>query len=139
MAALNQKLEALTNMLEATKRLKLTGTGSSDELEKEAEQFASLYEQRAEVVANIQQLDVRLGQYAVNGLGKSPAQQAAEKKIRETAKAMVELDRQHLAASEKLKGFLKGNLKRIRDGRGISNAYTDILSAQTGYHFDRAK
>ena len=131
---LKQKLDALTKILEATRLMELTeGEVSEDDLEREVELFASLYEQRAEVIAKIQKMDEALARYK----GESPASEKITGKIRDTAKAIFELDKKHIAASERLKASLSGNLKKIRDGRDVSNAYYDDGISTSGHYFDR--
>lgn len=147
LAILNQKLDALTKMLEATKRLNLTGEGDEENLEREAELFTSLYEQRADVITKIQKMDEALerSEYVVVGLLEdldkdknfAKARQTIIDRLKETAKAMVDLDKQHLTMSENLMSFVRGNLKKIRDGRDASTAYTDTQGSTSGYHFDK--
>ena len=133
---LQEKLDTMTRILEATKLLELTGKGDEENLEREAELFSSLYEQRADVIINIQQMDEALGKYKADGTSDAKAKKITDK-IKETAKAIVELDKKHIAASEKLTVFLRGNLKQIRDGRDVSGAYSDDAASTSGYYFDR--
>ena len=130
---LTQKLDALNTILAATKRLKITGEGDDEQLEREAELFSSLYEQRAEVIEQIQKLDKEIEE---TSKGQEPDRKLLDK-IRDTAKAIAELDRQHIAASEKLTVFLRGGLKQIRDGRDVSNAYGEDIGNTSGHYFDR--
>ena len=128
---LKQKLEALVNILEATKLLEITGEGDEEQLEREAQLYSSLYEQRANVITKIQNMDEELAKFE-----NVVPDKKISAKIAETAKAIVELDRKHLVDSEKLTAFLRGNIKKIRDGRDVSNAYGDHHTT-SGYHFDK--
>lgn len=130
---LKQKLEAMNMILKATKRLTFTGEGNEEQLEKEAELFSSLYEQRADVITKIQKMDEILTKYNTE----TPETIKITEKIKETAKAIVELDKKHVEISKKHMLFLRGNIKKIRDGRDINNAYVDDTVASSGYYFDR--
>jgi hypothetical protein len=139
---LNEKLDALLQMLEATKRFKITGEGEEEVLEQEAERFASLYEQRAVIFTRIEKMDEELAQLKAEGLGLPDKKfdkscKDIEDKTREAAKALAELDKKNIEASEKLTAFLRGNLKKIRDGRDMSHAYVDTHHTTSGYYFDR--
>ena len=138
---LNQKLDALTKVLNSTKRLKLTGEGESEQLEQEAEAFSSLYEQRANVITKIEKMDESLAQFKdlENDKQFAKVRQPVVDKIKKTAKAIAELDKKNIEISNKLMEFLKGNLKKIRDGRDINNAYTEDHVSTSGYHFDSTK
>lgn len=129
---LKQKLDALIMILEATERLKLTGEGDDDKILQEAELFSSLYEQRAEVITKIQKLDEELSRHE-----EVKADKKLLTKIKNTAEKIAELDKKNLEVSEKFKVFLQGNLKKIRDGRDVSNAYVDENLSTSGYYFDR--
>jgi len=127
---LKQKLNALVKIREATQRLEITGEGDEEQLEREANLYSSLYEQRADVILRIQKMDEELARFK----NVKPDKDILSK-IAENAKAIVELDRKHLAASEKLMAFMKGSIKKIRDGRDVTNAY-GAHQATSGYHFD---
>ncbi|MCL1988079.1 MAG: hypothetical protein FWG64_08950 [Firmicutes bacterium] len=132
---LTQKLQALTTIFDATKRIKFESTGSSEHMLQEIERFASLYEQRAEIIEKIKLLDEKLAKYK-----ETPADSKLIAKIKETAKAIADLDKVNIKVSEEYKVFLKGGLKKVRDGRDISIAYSDGDSwANTaGHFFDKA-
>jgi len=142
---INQKLDALHKMLEATKRLEISGEGEEDVLELEAERFSSLYEQRAEIFKRIEKMDEELAE--LKDLESPETDEADEfvrtrklivDKIREMAKELAALDKEHIEASKKITAYLRTNLKQIRDGRDVSNAYTtDTHESSSGYYFDR--
>ena len=133
---LSQKQHELAKILNATKQLKLTGEGDDENMEREAELFTSLYEERADVIAKIQKMDEDLAQFEDNWADDIAAQEIIAK-IKETAKGIADLDKEHLVVSDKLMEFLKKNIKKIRNGRGVSSAYTDPESS-SGYYFDSA-
>ena len=139
--ALSQKHNELLKMLELTKLAKFTAEGDEDQMANEAENFATLYERRAKSIENIQKLDKTLAKYKDLEDNKevAAASKALIDKIKETARAITELDKKNTEISKKLMDFLKGNIKTIRDGRGISNAYSDVQGSSTGYHFDSSK
>ena len=137
---LNKKLDALTKILEATGMPNFFGEGDEEYLQQEAERFTTLYENREEFIAQIQEIDKSLASFM--GAGEADDELAkigkpVVDKIMETAKAVVELDKKHIAASEKIAAFLKGNLKQIRDGRDVSSAYTDASASTSGNYFDK--
>jgi hypothetical protein len=135
---LDQKLEALTNMLEATQAENFTCAGDQEVLESEAERFTALYEQRDNIIGKIKVIDETI---AAGQLEADKALLQAGKptldKIKKTARNLVELDKKNLEASRKLTEFLKGHLKKIRDGHSISNIYVDPHESTSGYYFDR--
>lgn len=135
LSILRQKLDALTKMLEATKRLDITAEGDDDNMVREAELYASLYEQRADMIVQIQKMDEALSLYKDLEEKFAKASQPVLDKIKETARAMVELDKAHMEKSGKILQSLGLNLKKIRDGRDINNAYLD-MSNTSGYHLD---
>jgi hypothetical protein len=139
---LNQKLEALQKMLKATKSLNITGKGEDDDLVREAELFSSLYEQRNDIFTQIQKMDEALSQFKDIEEDKelAKARKPIVDNIKETAKELAELDKKHLETSKKLTLFLKGGLKKIRDGRDVNNAYNvDAYGASSGSYFDSTK
>ena len=139
-STLEEKLQALIIMLEATERVIITGEGDDEQLYKEAEFISSLYEQRADVVSRIKKMDETLAElkYLEKDKALVKAVKPIEEKIKETAKAIVELDKKNIESSEKLAVFLKGGLKKIRDGRDVSSAYNISTQAgSSGYLFDR--
>jgi seryl-tRNA synthetase len=128
-------------MLELTKLTKFTAEGDEEHLTKEAENFSTLYERREKIIEKIQALDKTLAKYKDLEDNKEAAEagKALADKIKDTAKAIVELDKKNAEISKKLMDFLKGNIKTIRDGRGISNAYSDLQGSSSGYRFDSSK
>jgi hypothetical protein len=138
---LTQKFEALMKMLGATRLLKITGEGEDDDLVHEAELYSSLYEQRADMIAKIKEMDETLAQFKDIEQDKEllKASEPILKSISEAAKEMAELDKKHLETSKKLSLFLRGGLKKIRDGRDVNNAYTLDAFGSTGYRFDSTK
>ena len=128
---LKEKADALTDILNATKNLKITGIGDDDHLALEAELFSSLYEQREDIIAEIKKMDEDMAQYS-----DLPEDKKTTGKIAKIAKEIASLDKKNMEAGEKLASFLKGNLKTIRDGRGISTAYEEHHGSTSGYHFD---
>lgn len=137
---LKEKSQALIIMLEATERVIITGNGDDEQLMQEAEFISSLYEQRADVITRIQKMDETLAQLKdlEKDMALSKLCKPVTDKIKETAKAIVELDKKNIMASEKLTTFLKGGLKKVRDGRDVSSAYNiSTPAASTGHYFDR--
>ena len=137
---LNQKLEHLLNMLKATETEKFTGEGSQEQLEEEADRFSDLYEHRANIITSIEKIDEALGLKQMDSESDkafSAARNEILEKIRETAKTLIELDKKNLEASKKITDFLKGNLKKMREGRGINTAYSDPSQSSSGNYFDQ--
>ena len=137
---LNQKLDSLLNMLKATQILQITGEGDDDNLVNEAELYSSLYEQRAEVIKKIEKMDEKLVQYddIKDNADLVKARSPIIDKIKAAAKEMAELDKKHLESSKKLTKFLRDELKKIRDGRDINNAYNfEAYEALSGSYFDK--
>ncbi|MCL1998059.1 MAG: hypothetical protein FWG65_04745 [Turicibacter sp.] len=134
---LTKKLEIMGKMLSATERLKLTAVGERENLEREAELFSSLYEQRADAIARIKRLDEEL---AALGEAAGEAELGLLQKISDVAERLIELDKLHAKKSEQLMAFLKGNLKTIRVGRGVADAYDAYGDGDgTGYYLDRKR
>jgi hypothetical protein len=136
---LTKKLDALLKIHKSTRSIVITGEGDDDVLEVEADEFATLYDNRAKLIAEIEIFDKDLLQYKdlEDDEGLKKKKTPLIEKIRETAKAIVELDKKNIAASTKLMAYLKGNIKQIRDGRDISSAYSDTSGSMSGYYFDR--
>jgi hypothetical protein len=138
---LNKKLSSLTKMLETTQRVTITGEGEHEDLEKDAEQFASLYERREVFINTLKQLDESLAQF--KEYEKDPdlikAATPILKCIGEKAKSIAELDKKNIAVSAKISAFFKGNLKKLRDSRDISNKYSYDIDGSAGHFFDSAK
>jgi len=137
---LEQKLDALTKMLEATKRLEINGEGDEDQIMQQVEFFSSLYEQRADIFSKIEKLDESLAQFEKfeENSEFNKLHETVLAKISDVAKAMVALDKEHIEMSKKLTAFLRGNLKKIRDGRDVNSAYSGGSENSTsGYYFNR--
>jgi endonuclease III len=134
---LNKKLESLTNMLKATELETFTGEGDEEQIEAEADRFSGLYEQRANMIKIIERTDKTMASIKIKNNDKAfiKARQEITDKIKETAKAMVELDKKNVEASIKLTDFLRGNVKKMREGRGVSEAYTEFGSS-SGHFYD---
>ena len=136
---LNTKLKIVTQIYAATKRLKITGEGSDEEIEREISLYSSLYEQRADLIKRIQKIDEEIAVLKNNGLADSKEAADIISKIKKAAKGTVDLDKQYMEISAKFSAFVKSNLKKIRDGRDMSNAYTDPdMYSQSGNYFDKA-
>jgi vacuolar-type H+-ATPase subunit I/STV1 len=134
---LNKKLESLTNMLKATEQEIFTGgDGDEEQINDEADRFAALYEHRANIIASIEKIDEALAAKQLDKNDKAFAKSHNEiaEKITNVAKALVELDKKNVKASKRLTDFLRGNVKKIRDGRGISVAYSDFGSSSGNYY-----
>jgi hypothetical protein len=136
---LNQKCAAVSQILTLTQQEQFTG--EEENFEDESERFADLYEKREAIISRIRAIDDALSAKAYNGLAEDgeigPAHRQAMEKLTSMATAIVALDKKNVAASEKLTGFLKGNLKQIREGRGTSNKYTEVYEESTsGFLFD---
>jgi len=137
---LNQKLKALLTILKLTEQTKVTGEGDEDQLYQEAENYATLYERRANIITKIEEFDKIIANHINNGIEEDKKIAAESKtladKMKSAVKSVTELDKKNMAASEKLMGFLKGNIKKMRDGRGVNNAYIDMQGASSGNYFD---
>ena len=136
---LNIKLGHLKHMLELTEKTHFTSSVDDEEaLIKDAEEFANLYEGRGRIVTRIEKVDAELAKYKDLEGDKSIAKEvrAIAAKGKETAAAIVELDKKNMAMSSKFTGFVKGNLKKIRDGREMNNIYGDNLEVTSGHYFD---
>jgi hypothetical protein len=133
---LNNKLNLLAEMLKATEQETFTGEGSEEQIEDEAERFSALYEHRADIIESIKKIDEALVSIQIDKNDKAFSKSFNEitEKIKEVAKTMVELDRKNLKASKRLTDFLRGNVKKIRQGRGISAAYSDYGSSSGNYY-----
>ena len=135
---LNQKLDILTKIFEATKRLKITGEGSEEEIEQEISHFSSLYEQRADLIKRIQKIDEEITALINNGSADSKEAADIINKIKKAAKGTADLDKKYMEVSAKFSAFVKSNLKKIRDGRDMSSAYSDTdMYSQSGNYFDK--
>ena len=129
---LQDKLNALLEMLKLTKETVITGVGEDESLIEEVEAFAMLYDKRAVLITKIEELDAALPPM-------SDIKGPLVDKIRETAKVISDLDKSNTDAANRLMSFVKGNLKTIRNGRGINNAYVDSDEGLSGYYFDKSK
>jgi hypothetical protein len=138
---LSRKLSALVKILDITDSYEFTGSGSDEHMEQEAESFASLYEERAEIITEIEKMDAALVPFKDLESDKKTVQagKSVLNRIKETAKAITERDKKNMEISANLTAFLKGNLKKIRDGRDVSNAYTEAQRSSSGYYFDSTK
>ncbi|MCL2015875.1 MAG: hypothetical protein FWG68_06460 [Defluviitaleaceae bacterium] len=136
---LAQKLKALTLIFDATKRANFTTEGDKEHTLQEIERFASLYEQRADIIAKIQQMDEQLAKNDKK-MSETKENLATIAKIKETAKAIAEMDKINNKTAEEFRVFVKKGLKNIRDGRDVSTAYNDIETRgdTSGYFFDKA-
>jgi hypothetical protein len=139
LALLKRKLAALLRMLELTNQLEITGEGEEEQLEKEAECFAALYDNRANIVNKIKKLDESLAQYKdiENDKSLAKARQLIFDKMKETVKTLVELDKKNVETARRLTDFLKGNIKKVRGERNINDIYVDTNPSTSGYYFDR--
>jgi hypothetical protein len=128
-------------MLFATESETFTGEGDQDHLEDEADRFSDLYEHRTNIISQIELIDVTLAANQIDIESDTAFKETVHKtleEIRETAKALVDLDKKNILVSEKLSNFLRSNLKKLRDGRGVNTAYTDPLhQASSGRNFDQ--
>jgi citrate synthase len=138
LSLLNRKLDALANMLEATQMVQITGTGDDNQLEEEASSFSNLYEHRANIFEEIEKMDESLAQLKDLESDKefAAACQSITDKMKNIVMEMMELDKKNIEASKKLTEFLKGHIKRIRDGR-VGNKYVDVGESTSGYYFDK--
>lgn len=138
---LNQKSMAVNRILELTQQAHFTGEEAC--FEEESERFATLYENREAIIAHINAIDATLDTAEYDSITNAeqvdPTHKQVMERIKSTAVEIVKLDKQNIAASEKLSSFLKGNLKQIREGRGASNKYTDVYENTSGFLFDTKK
>lgn len=135
---LNQKSAEVGKILELTQQAHFTGL--KENIEDESERFASLYENREEIISRIQMIDDALSDEAFDDVADSeePIYKQTIERIKSMAAAIVELDKKNMAVSEKLSGLLRGNLKQIREGRGTSDKYTSVYEESTsGFLFDK--
>jgi len=132
---LNQKLDVLLKILETTRHSIIFGEGDDDFLEDEAEKFSALYERRETDIAAIREIDTKLDAHGDLYRADDPL----HTKIRETAGAILALDKTNMDVYEKLKVFVKRNLKTVRDGQGIANKYNDFQGLTSGHYYDSVK
>ena len=137
---LNQKLNHLLNMLKATEAEKLTGEGTQEQLAEEADRFSDLYERRASIITSIEEIDKALASKQIDIESDKvffAAFSEVSEKIKDTAKTLIELDKKNFEIASRLKEVLKGNIKKLREGRGINNAYSDLTNFSSGHYFDK--
>jgi C4-dicarboxylate-specific signal transduction histidine kinase len=143
---LNQKLDALTKIFDITKNAVFTG--EEEHFEQEAENFAALYEKRANIIARIEKIEVRLSAIAKDCAiddksSKNKEFTKARKTIKDKATTIrddiLALDKNNTEISQKLMNFLKGGMKKLRDGKDISSKYVDAYQqySTAGYYVDR--
>lgn len=135
---LNKRLEYLQQMLQLTQKKQFDSPESDEEaMFKATEEFSGLYESRGRVVARIEKIDAELVKYKHMENDKDIEEEvnAIKAKVKETAAAIIELDKKHMSLSTKFTGFIKDGLKKIRDGREMSNMYGDGESS-SGNFFD---
>jgi type IV secretory pathway VirB4 component len=136
---LNQKSAEFGALLKLTQQEHFTG--EAENFEDESERFANLYEKREPIILRIQTIDDALSAEEYEDFAEDseedPAYQQVMACIKSTVAAIIALDEKNMAASEKIAGFAKGNLKQIREGRGTSNKYTDVYENTSGFLFDK--
>ena len=139
-SVLREKSDIMLNLLEATTILEFSGEGDEEAVLQEAEVFSALYERRADIFSAIEKIDESLAEFIdlEEDLALAKTTKPIIDGIKETAKTLIELDKKNIQASEKIMTFLRNNLKKMRDSRGASNAYS-APTGSTGYHFDSAK
>ena len=136
---LNKKLIFVDKMLEMTQEVDFSG----NDLEKEADKYIALYENRNTLMGHMEKLDAELSSTKYDGIKKDDSDASFVKarkqltdKIKSSASKIIELDKKNAEISKKFTSQFKGNLKQVRDGMTVSDKYLDAYDV-SGYHFDK--
>ena len=140
---LQEKLDALDSMRQATKAQVFTGDETL--LETESEAFVTLYEKRTEVLDRVEKIDAALE--LLDPLDAGDLEDAAfqaqvieiRQKMVELAKEMVDMDKANMQIYQKMSDYVQNNLKQARQGADLINGYDDYLDANQGHFVDKKK
>ncbi|MCL2400180.1 MAG: hypothetical protein FWC91_10640 [Defluviitaleaceae bacterium] len=137
---LNKRLGYLQQMLQLTQKNTFDNPNTDEEtMLKEAEEFSNLYEGRGRIVTRIEKIDAELVQYKDLEGDEALAKEvnSIKENVNTIAAAIIELDKKNMALSAKFTGFMRDNLKKIRDGREVSSIYN--VESSSGNYFDSQK
>jgi len=123
---LQKKSELLNRVLALTEAAVFTG-GEDD-----ADVFISLIEARGELFDQIKILDDEIPDAALN-----TEAEAVLADIKKTAGRIYAVDKRHEAETARMMAGLKKSLKEIKDGRNVSQKYTDFIAVSDGMYFDK--
>ena len=123
---LKKKNELLARVLEITEAAVFTG-GEDD-----PEVFIGLIEMRGEIFNQIKILDDEISDAALN-----TEAEAILADIKKTAGKIYAVDKRREAETARMMAGLKKSLKEIKDGRNVSQKYTDFIAVSDGMYFDK--
>ncbi|MDR2183091.1 MAG: hypothetical protein LBE55_02850 [Clostridiales bacterium] len=140
---LQEKLDALNYMREAT--LGQVFTGDETLVESEAEAFIALYEKRGNVLSRVEKIDDALE--LLDPLDAEDLEDTAfqsqvvglRQKMVELARDMVNLDKANMDVYKKISAYVKNNMKQARQGLDLIQGYDDYLDANEGHFLDKKK
>lgn len=140
---LQEKLDALNYMREAT--LGQVFTGDETLVESEAEAFIALYEKRGNVLSHVEKIDDALE--LLDPLDAEDLEDTAfqsqvvglRQKMVELARDMVNLDKANMDVYKKISAYVKNNMKQARQGLDLIQGYDDYLDANEGHFLDKKK
>jgi hypothetical protein len=140
---MEQKSAVIARVLEITRAVSLTGKEES--VEKEADAFSTLYEQREIILRRIPKIEAEMEKetdaMSANKLV-SEVHQIRIKNIvasqKEMATELIALDEANFKVYEKLKSHLAGDLKTVRQSKDVNERYNeDFYDDTRGYYFDK--
>ncbi|MCL2574435.1 MAG: hypothetical protein FWE34_07790 [Defluviitaleaceae bacterium] len=140
---LQGKLDALIYMRDVTQSQNFTGDTSK--IEKEAEAFIALYEKRSNILARVEKIDDALellDPLDATDLDDTEFQAKVmgfRKSMTDLAREMVDLDKANMVVYEKMRGYLRDNLKQVRQGVDLIQGYDDYLDQNQGHFMDKKK
>jgi len=140
---MEQKSAVIARVLEVTRAVSFTG--AEDAVEKEADAFSSLYEQREIILRRIPKIEAEMEKESIaisaNKLVSDVHQirlNAIIVKQKEMASELIALDEANFKVYEKLKSHLAGDLKTVRQSRDVNERYNeDFYDDTRGYYFDK--
>lgn len=139
---MEQKHQALKQMLDLTEKTVFTGEQAN--AEKEVEAFVALYDRRSNILARIEKIDDALG--LVEPLDAADMEDfdfqerviALRTQTMETVREMVRLDKQNVLVYEKLSEFLKGSMRHVKQSKDINSRYFDDFEGAEGGFLDKS-
>jgi len=140
---LQDKLDALRHMRNVTVAQVFTGDESL--VEKEAEAFIALYEERSRALERVEKINDALE--LLDPLDADDlSDMAFQSKVMEFRQNMVELaremamlDKANIIASQKITTYMKGSLKQTRQSLDLIQGYDDYIDANEGHFMDKKK